>query len=83
MLELAELAVAEREAIRRDDIARGASACRACPSACASSTCRRIDISSSLIRRRVAEGPAVRYLVPDAVERAIAERGLYRAEVTA
>ena len=38
----------------------------------------RIDVSSSLIRRRVAEGRPIRWLVPDAVERAIAERGLYR-----
>jgi len=38
----------------------------------------RIDISSSSIRRRVAEGRPVRYLVPDAVADAIAEYGLYR-----
>ena len=43
----------------------------------------RIDVSSSLIRRRVAEGRPIRWLVPDAVERAIAERGLYQAKVGA
>jgi nicotinate-nucleotide adenylyltransferase len=43
----------------------------------------RIDVSSSLIRRRVADGRPIRWLVPDAVARAIAERGLYRVEVGA
>ena len=38
----------------------------------------RIDISSSDVRRRVAEGRPIRYLVPEAVAAAIAERGLYR-----
>ncbi len=41
----------------------------------------RIDVSSTLLRRRVADGLPVRYLVPDAVERLIAELGLYRARV--
>ncbi|CAA9505831.1 MAG: Nicotinate-nucleotide adenylyltransferase [uncultured Solirubrobacterales bacterium] len=43
----------------------------------------RIDISSTLVRRRVAEGRPIRYLVPRPVERLIAELGLYRAPVTA
>ena len=38
----------------------------------------RIDISSTDVRRRVAEGRPIRYIVPDAVAAAIAERGLYR-----
>jgi nicotinate-nucleotide adenylyltransferase len=41
----------------------------------------RIDISSTLVRRRVAQGLAIRYLVPGPVERLIGERGLYRAPV--
>jgi nicotinate-nucleotide adenylyltransferase len=38
-----------------------------------------IGISSTGIRRRVAEGRPIRHLVPDAVEDLIGERGLYRA----
>jgi nicotinate-nucleotide adenylyltransferase len=39
----------------------------------------RIDISSSMIRARVAEGRPLRWLVPDAVAHYIAEHGLYGA----
>jgi nicotinate-nucleotide adenylyltransferase len=38
----------------------------------------RIDISSTLVRARVAEGLPVRYLVPPGVERLIHAEGLYR-----
>jgi nicotinate-nucleotide adenylyltransferase len=37
-----------------------------------------LDVSASAIRRRVAAGRAIRYLVPVAVEQHIADRGLYR-----
>jgi nicotinate-nucleotide adenylyltransferase len=37
-----------------------------------------LDVSSSEIRRRVAAGRSIRYLVPRAVEELIADRGLYR-----
>ena len=37
-----------------------------------------IGVSSTAIRRRVAAGRPIRHLVPDAVARLIAERGLYR-----
>jgi nicotinate-nucleotide adenylyltransferase len=39
----------------------------------------RIDVSSSLVRERVASGRPIRYLVPDAVGDAIAEQGWYSA----
>jgi nicotinate-nucleotide adenylyltransferase len=38
----------------------------------------RIDVSSTLIRRRVAAGEPVRYLVPDPVAAQIEREGLYR-----
>ncbi|HEY7452746.1 MAG TPA: nicotinate-nucleotide adenylyltransferase [Candidatus Limnocylindria bacterium] len=37
-----------------------------------------LDVSASQVRRRVAAGRAIRYLVPRAVEELILERGLYR-----
>jgi nicotinate-nucleotide adenylyltransferase len=37
-----------------------------------------LDVSSSDIRRRVAAGQAIRYLVPRGVEELIVDRGLYR-----
>ena len=38
-----------------------------------------LDLSSTEIRRRVASGRTIRYLVPRSVEQLIHERGLYRA----
>jgi nicotinate-nucleotide adenylyltransferase len=43
----------------------------------------RLDISSTLVRRRIAEGRPIRYLVPDAVRHLIEEHGLYRAATVA
>ena len=40
---------------------------------------RLCDISSSEIRRRIAQGRSIRYLVPDAVERRIRAKGYYAA----
>jgi nicotinate-nucleotide adenylyltransferase len=39
----------------------------------------RIDVSSSMVRRRVAQGKPIRYLVPDTVAELVTERGLYGA----
>jgi nicotinate-nucleotide adenylyltransferase len=38
----------------------------------------RIDVSSTMIRARIAAGVSIRYLVPPAIEAMIAELGLYR-----
>jgi nicotinate-nucleotide adenylyltransferase len=39
---------------------------------------RRVDISSTELRARVADGRTIRGFVPDAVAEYIAEHGLYR-----
>lgn len=80
VLELATLAVAERAGSEREEI-RGE--LRALPGA-ADERVRffempRIDVSSSLVRERVAAGRPIRYLVPDAVADAIAAEGWYAA----
>jgi nicotinate-nucleotide adenylyltransferase len=77
ILALAELGVAERVGMRRADIAerleglRGAERVRFFDMP-------RIDVSSSLIRRLVAGGRSIRYLVPGGVEAHIRQAGLYR-----
>ncbi len=82
VLELARLAVADREGIGRDDVVtaldglRGADAIDGFP-------LPRIEVSSTMVRERVAAGLPIRYLVPDAVAEHIATRGLYRASSTA
>ena len=76
ILELAALGVAEREGVRRADIVERLSYL-------GTDNVRffhmpRLDISSSQIRRMVAAGGPIRYLVPDAVADYIEREGLYR-----
>jgi nicotinate-nucleotide adenylyltransferase len=77
ILDMARLAVAERDGLRREDIAR-----RLAPlhpgDRVVFFDMPRIDLSSSAIRERVAEGRTIRYLVPDPVGEAIRSRRLYR-----
>jgi nicotinate-nucleotide adenylyltransferase len=82
VLDLATIAVAEREDIRRQDIAERVSSL---PGAgrLVFFDFPRLDISSSAVRRRVREGRPIRYLVPDDVARAIGARGYYRPKVSA
>jgi nicotinate-nucleotide adenylyltransferase len=82
VLDLATIAVAEREGIRRQDIAERVSAL---PGAgrLVFFDFPRMDISSSQVRRRVREGRPIRYLVPDDVARVIGARGYYRPKVSA
>jgi nicotinate-nucleotide adenylyltransferase len=80
VLALATVAVAERVGAVRDDVrgelrALGAVA----DERIAFFDMPRIDVSSSLVRERVATGRPIRYLVPDAVAEAIDANGWYRA----
>jgi nicotinate-nucleotide adenylyltransferase len=79
VLELARVAVAEREEHRRHEIAERVRALSAAPERVVFFTMPRLDISSSDIRRRVAEGRPVRWLVPGEVADEIERRGLYGA----
>jgi nicotinate-nucleotide adenylyltransferase len=76
ILSLASLGVAEREGVRRTDITErladlGTENVRFFDMP-------RLDVSSSLIRRLVAVGRPIRYLVPDGVADYIEREGLYR-----
>jgi nicotinate-nucleotide adenylyltransferase len=76
ILELAELGVAEREGVRRVDIAERLTGFDL--SRVRFFDMPRLDVSSSLLRRYVAAGRPVRYLVPDAASAYIDQAGLYR-----
>ena len=78
ILALATLGVAAREGVGREQVLERLD--RALPGA--ADRVRffdmpRIDVSSSLVRRRIAAGRPVRYLVPDAVADHIEREGLY------
>lgn len=83
VLSLAALAVAEREGIGRQDVLDRLAVLPAAAGRVAFFDMPRLDLSSSLIRRRIAEGRTVRHLVPAAVEARITERGWYRARPAA
>jgi nicotinate-nucleotide adenylyltransferase len=77
VLELAEVGVVTRSGVTPDEVRRriaglsGAERVRFFEMP-------RMDVSSSLVRRRAAERLPIRYLVPEAVERLVTVRGLYR-----
>ena len=77
VLELATLAVAEREGRRRADIAQRLAGLRGASERIRFFDMPRLDISSSLLRGRAGAGLPVRYLVPDAVATYIEREGLY------
>ena len=79
LLELARVAVAEREEHRRHEIAERLGALRGADERIVFFTMPRLDISSSDIRRRIAEGRPIRWLVPAEVCDEIERRGLYGA----
>jgi nicotinate-nucleotide adenylyltransferase len=79
VLALARLAVAEREGVRRADIAERLAGLAGAPERIDFFHMPRLDISSSMLRRRAAEGGPLRYLVPDAVAAYITRERLYTA----
>ena len=78
VLGLARLAVAERSGAGREEIAGRLKEHFGDPAAPLFFDMPRLDISSSQIRRRVAQGDPIRYLVPDRVAEQIARGRLYR-----
>jgi len=79
VLELARVAVAEREEHRRREIAERLGALRGAAERVVFFSMPRLDISSSDIRARIADGRPIRWLVPGAVADEIERRGLYGA----
>ena len=78
VLDLARLAVVERSGAGREEIAGRLAQHFGDAAAPVFFDMPRLDISSSQIRRRVAQGDPIRYLVPDSVAEQIARGRLYR-----
>jgi nicotinate-nucleotide adenylyltransferase len=76
VLELASLAVAEREDAGREDVLRALTALRARMSFL---DMPMVEVSSSMVRERVSEGRPIEGLVAPAVAQYITEHGLYGA----
>lgn len=79
---VAGIGVAEREEVRRADVAVAVGAVPGAADKLAFFAMPRIDVSSTLVRRRAAAGEPIRYLVPDEVASCIRAQGLYGAAVT-
>ena len=78
ILELAELGGAEREDVRRTDLLEARAGLRGAPERVRFFDMPRLDVSSTLVRRRAAAGQPIRYLVPDAVAATVQRNGIYR-----
>jgi nicotinate-nucleotide adenylyltransferase len=78
VLSLARLAVAERDGLGTADIAAELEGLEGADRIVGFDL-PRLDVSSTLVRERVAAGLPIRYLVPDAVAGHIAAEGLYAA----
>ena len=78
ILELAELGVAEREDVRRADILEALAGLRGVPERIRFFDMPRLDVSSTLVRRRAAARQPIRYLVPDPVAATVQHKGIYR-----
>jgi nicotinate-nucleotide adenylyltransferase len=79
LLQLAELGVAGREGVSEADVLEQLATLPGAAARVRFFSMPRIDISSSMIRARAAEGRPLRWLVPDAVAGYIADHGLYGA----
>jgi nicotinate-nucleotide adenylyltransferase len=82
VLGLARLAVAGRDGVGRDEVVAALDGLEGA-TAIEGFELPRIEISSTLVRERVAAGLPIRYLVPDAVADHVAGAGLYGAPATA
>lgn len=78
---VAEIGVAERAGARREDIAERVRELPGAADKLRFFDMPRIDVSSSLVRRRAADGEPIRYLVPDKVASYIGAQSLYDAAV--
>ena len=78
ILALARLSVAERDGVRRADVVERLARLAGVPERLAFFDMPRVDVSSSLLRRRAAAGLPLRYLTPDPVAAYVAREGLYR-----
>jgi nicotinate-nucleotide adenylyltransferase len=78
VLRLCTVAVAEREELRREKIRAELQPLEGAD-AVVFVDMPRIDVSSTLVRRRAAEGRPIRYLVPDNVANFIGAQSLYGA----
>jgi nicotinate-nucleotide adenylyltransferase len=78
ILELAELGVAGRVDVGRGDIVEALASLRGAAERVRFFDMPRLDVSSTLVRRRAAAGLPIRYLVPDAVATAVQHDRMYQ-----
>ena len=79
ILELARLGVAERQGVERSAV-DGVLERLGGPGRAEFLDMPQVEVSSTMVRERVASGRPIRYLVPDAVAELIGDRGLYAGE---
>jgi nicotinate-nucleotide adenylyltransferase len=82
VLELATLGVAERDGVAREEILASLGSLAGVPERVRFFAMPRFDVSSTVVRARVAAGVPIRHLVPDAVAEYVRAHGLYRVGAT-